>query len=539
MYAVVCTQRSAADEQISEEASRLAAELLTEAAAESSGQDDADVSTIEFSAGNPRVEHITGVVHLYRHVPSRDEAEAQGTVLLPEDRGERLCVLSLPLDMGVADFCAFVGGYLPKVREMRLVRREGGRTTCLVLVRFDSLATADDFFRDFNARPFSSLEPDVVCRLVYVKDIQITSTEEGESPKPPAGQTELPTCPVCLERLDAHISGVVTTVCNHKFHNECLQRWGDTSCPVCRYCASATSTTSHCSTCGTSQDLWICLICGHIGCGRYREGHAVDHWREHSHCYALELETQRVWDYVSDGYVHRLIQSKTDGKLVEVPSPAPAPAEGRAGRSCSGTGEGLADSYHDQYGEDLQTAMMKSVRESAAVEFDHLLVTQLESQRMYFEGLINKARLEAESRVAEAQGAADKSEAVAHAARAEAHEADCVRRGAERKCIDLTGKITKLAQERDELLALNKSLRDNQSDLKVRLESVTSQAGLAAAESARRIQDLEEQLRDLMFTLEAQASIQGNHELRNATVLPMPVPAEQPQTKRRTARRQR
>lgn len=27
---------------------------------------------------------------------------------------------------------------------------------------------------------------------------------------------------------------------------------------------------------------------------------------------------QRVWDYVNDTYVHRLIQSKTDGKLVEV-----------------------------------------------------------------------------------------------------------------------------------------------------------------------------------------------------------------------------
>ena len=27
---------------------------------------------------------------------------------------------------------------------------------------------------------------------------------------------------------------------------------------------------------------------------------------------------QRVWDYVNDSYVHRLIQSKTDGKLVEV-----------------------------------------------------------------------------------------------------------------------------------------------------------------------------------------------------------------------------
>ena len=30
--------------------------------------------------------------------------------------------------------------------------------------------------------------------------------------QPPPGTTELPTCPVCLERLDEHISGIVTTV---------------------------------------------------------------------------------------------------------------------------------------------------------------------------------------------------------------------------------------------------------------------------------------------------------------------------------------
>ena len=28
------------------------------------------------------------------------------------------------------------------------------------------------------------------------------------------------------------------------------------------------------------------------------------------------METRRVWDYAGDNYVHRLIQSKTDGKLV-------------------------------------------------------------------------------------------------------------------------------------------------------------------------------------------------------------------------------
>lgn len=71
-------------------------------------------------------------------------------------------------------------------------------------------------------------------------------------------------------------------------------RWADTSCPVCRYCLDSDGHVSHCATCNTATDLWICLICGHVGCGRYRSGHANNHWQETSHCYALELETQRV-----------------------------------------------------------------------------------------------------------------------------------------------------------------------------------------------------------------------------------------------------
>jgi len=32
----------------------------------------------------------------------------------------------------------------------------------------------------------------------------------------------------------------------------------------------------------------------------------------------MQLSTGRVWDYVGDNYVHRLIQNKEDGKLVEM-----------------------------------------------------------------------------------------------------------------------------------------------------------------------------------------------------------------------------
>lgn len=167
---------------------------------------------------------------------------------------------------------------------MRFVRRDDSRTSCLVLLRFDTAATAAAFHQERNNKPvglhleqcqcmhmtlavclaalkpfrqqyddvnvsimlqFWTLEPDVICRLVFVKDIQYdegsgggaaaaaaaaaaveardgspgaSSSSAGRSaagsgPQLPApGQTELPTCPVCLERLDTHISGIVTTV---------------------------------------------------------------------------------------------------------------------------------------------------------------------------------------------------------------------------------------------------------------------------------------------------------------------------------------
>lgn len=42
------------------------------------------------------------------------------------------------------------------------------------------------------------------------------------------------------------------------------------------------------------------------------------HFQETQHTYAMQLGSNRVWDYAGDNYVHRLVQNKTDGKLVQV-----------------------------------------------------------------------------------------------------------------------------------------------------------------------------------------------------------------------------
>lgn len=60
-----------------------------------------------------------------------------------------------------------------------------------------------------------------------------------------------------------------------------------------------------CYKCGMRETLWVCLICGTIGCGRYSQKHAGEHYRETGHSLFLELVTQRIWDYESDSFVHR------------------------------------------------------------------------------------------------------------------------------------------------------------------------------------------------------------------------------------------
>ncbi|OAL35205.1 hypothetical protein AYO20_05459 [Fonsecaea nubica] len=84
----------------------------------------------------------------------------------------------------------------------------------------------------------------------------------------------------------------------------------------------------------------------------------------------MDLESKRVWDYAGDGYVHRIIQdaAKPGEKLVELP--------GRRREPTALQGE-----------EDLEVAKMDNI----ALEYTHLLTSQLESQRVYFEEVVQRA----------------------------------------------------------------------------------------------------------------------------------------------------
>lgn len=69
-------------------------------------------------------------------------------------------------------------------------------------------------------------------------------------------------CVICMDRME---SRVLTTVCNHSFHVECLMKWQDSPCPVCRFHHNNASEASTCqvhaerSKCRNAC-LFVCLL---------------------------------------------------------------------------------------------------------------------------------------------------------------------------------------------------------------------------------------------------------------------------------------
>jgi BRCA1-associated protein len=152
-------------------------------------------------------------------------------------------------------------------------------------------------------------------------------------------------CAVCLEHLalhpEEHTAGktsILTTVCNHTFHLDCLGKWSG-PCIVCRFDHSGLNETlSQCHLCGTTEHNYVCLICGVISCvgmvasaegplsshvaaaaaassqhplntpsgaaataHRFYTSHAGQHYNETLHAYALDTSTQHGKCVIKDG----------------------------------------------------------------------------------------------------------------------------------------------------------------------------------------------------------------------------------------------
>lgn len=291
----------------------------------------------------------------------------------------------------------------------------------MVLIKFKTMENAKLFKDKFNGKSFTKMDPEK-CHVVYVNKIflqknlftnayndikdlpylltdpftQIDKTLINNNTDILKKNIELPTCPVCLERLDSDITGLITIPCQHTFHCHCLDRWKNSNCPVCRFSSFRISRDnlinkpSHqCYSCQESNynNLWICLICGNIGCSRYNLKHAINHYEATQHCFAMDLKTQRVWDYAGDNYVHRIVQNEIDGKLVEVSVQSNNDNSNNNGNIDNAS----SANNNDTNGKNLNDKLSYNINNKEYhLEYVQLLISQLESQREYYESKIQQ-----------------------------------------------------------------------------------------------------------------------------------------------------
>jgi len=220
---------------------------------------------------------------------------------LPKDRSNYVIVFAVPSYFTFKQLVLYFEGYIKNVKYIRLLS-DGLSNRVMLFIKFNTQSFAENFYMEYNGKKFSNDNAEF-CYVGFSKQDNSLNFEKSNLILAPSGMVELPSCINCLELLEASISGLLTVLCNHSFHCDCSTRWkNEINCVVCLSCSTKLN---KCYNCGGEENLWICLICGLIGCSRYHNKHSQSHFLDTKHAFALELETQRVWDYISDNYVHK------------------------------------------------------------------------------------------------------------------------------------------------------------------------------------------------------------------------------------------
>ncbi|CAR22594.1 Etp1p [Lachancea thermotolerans CBS 6340] len=426
-----------------------------------------------------------GIVRLFKIGEEKPDAGTAGDSVLriPGD-DTMISVLFVPSYLSARDLLhSFLGDAVTsRVSHFRIIRsNKDAGYSFILLMKFRDPESAALFKEQYNGRNFNQMDPET-CHVIRIKEVVF---QERLFPKPQSagsqflmndpftghketGDVELPTCPVCLERLDSEVTGLATIPCQHTFHCQCLNKWKDSRCPVCRYSGLKVTKSSllrqgvRCSTCGANENLWICLICGNVGCGRYNFKHAVQHFKDTAHFFSMDVATQRVWDYAGDNYVHRLVQNEVDGKLVEVGSSSSRDSSGKRDKE-----------YH--------------------LEYVQVLLSQLESQREYYESKLRQLEINEEElkSVHSLQQQIQELKLQAVVTRSKSEH-----------------KVNEMRKQLEEERLLSRALQKNLDHLSNTIGDLQKQQEQSVIEN----QELKEQVTDLMFFLESQEKLKDADE---------------------------
>lgn len=491
-------------------------------------------SDVEYWAGNPSIEIMHG------HISLQSVTEARHSCVV--------LAFTVPCHMPPGDFCDFVGAFGETThRDFRHCRVLHGHNPeeYLVALWLTEPDVAASLVKRFSGQQYNAIEAGVcwlslvtgsTCTVLngmeecsaspcVVKRADASVTQPGILPELFPTTWRSAVCPVCLEPFEeprnyclSELGGGVplTILCGHTFHARCLSRWCDATCPVCRF-QQHPCQTSCCDVCGRSDNLLICLVCGLIGCGTLRDvgGHAQQHFETMQHTYALEVNTQRVWDFAGRGYVHRLLYNSADGKMVEHSLP---------------DGEEEPSAAHDDSANDL-SGLARHVEgakkhESLVSEFNALLASQMTAQRRFYEERQQELQARHLHELEEARQRMQNVVVATEEVRERSSKSSQTTAVLERELAEVTNEEVTMRRQWKALEAMNEKMSAEQRKFEEQVEDTRGNERAARKQRASEIEELQQQIRDLERFLQMRkqcansmdaAELQGSHLLVTET----------------------
>ena len=411
------------------------------------------------------------------------------------------------------------------------------------------VATVTDLLNATNGQCLSD-DPDAIIKIIPISQIGFSLKERpGEgiaSLSPP--QSLLPTCPVCIHRIDPIRLGLPTPANQDLCSKFCpapsfigghwasdssdtcpkqrfLRRWPPPSrCTACHvihhYWDQLTNRDEpndlFCAQCAMHKTLWVCLTCGFVGCGRYSNKHSVAHFQETGHPYSLELATLRIWDYVDEkhgGYAHRV-------DLLDCPSSPPLSHPWMTGPglgpdfSVSSHSAGLmhGNSFESMNGASpINTEKNPKKATMIGEEYEALLQSALEDQAQHYEGEITRLRADLTAALVD-EGSMTAEEHL----EIEDIKSDISRL---RKYIDQAGRqlLDAQAQEAGHRATSQRLLAEQQATNEL-LKKLQEEANRESDRGKMKVEDLELQVADLTANLRMRQQFSQNEELNQAQI---------------------
>ena len=500
------------------------------------------------SFGNPSLEAYQGTV--YTTTDGQDSVVIEGALPIPEDE-HWVALTDVPPEQVPEGVLNLIRAHQPWIRHLRIVIAEKNKPDVasivpksstlaesaasllaaseetaeqernyIVLMEVMTDEQAFEIIEDLDGQPYTSLDETQVGYLEHV--IAWEGPESLHAPlfaanHSPRGELVSHNCAVCLESMDVDDDGedreqhtIVTTVCNHTFHLQCLAQCQGSPCPVCRYDHSGLnnqSLFSQCNICGKTEQNYVCLICGTVSCGGAAaarapppgdptvcaavaaapptltaeaegpQSHARQHYMDTLHAYALEAETQHVWDFCGQGYVHRLLQNKDDGKLVEIADPLNTSSQERS------LEPGLSSTQEE--------VIVHRKLEGLASAYYSLLKSQLQAQRVHYEERLTELRREESNRrdrMVRDWVAALKQE----------------RHQLSQRLVMLESRRNKVREDAAFLKSMNESLEANKGAWQTRLQLAQEERASVRKMFEECLPPLQEKVTRLMLQLEAE-----------------------------------